>query len=126
MPTDLALKLAAEEMIFEFLEKERGEGWWGSEDMQNYYKQHEKGSDPFSWIQIHPFMNVLVQKQFPIDHAGRQETSLMMAFCPEGVDMKRHSQEHWYAQSAKNAGMEYATTAKKMILDEIKKVLAIS
>jgi creatinine amidohydrolase/Fe(II)-dependent formamide hydrolase-like protein len=123
MPTDLALKLAAREAIFEFLEKQRGEGWWGSEDMLDYYQQHEKGTDPFSWIQIHPFMDELTQKQFPIDHAGRQETSLMMAFCPEGVDMKRHSQEHWYAQSAKEANRDYANAARKMILAGIKKVL---
>jgi creatinine amidohydrolase len=30
MPTDLALKLAAREMIFTFLEKSRGEGWWAA------------------------------------------------------------------------------------------------
>lgn len=125
MPTDLALKLAARETIFEFLEKERGEGWWGSEDMQDYYKQHEKGSDPFSWIQIHPFMDEESQKQFPVDHAGKQETSLMMAFCPEGVDMKRHSKEHWYAQSARDANLDYANAAKKMILDGLKKVLSV-
>jgi creatinine amidohydrolase len=123
MPTDLALKLAARETIFDFIEKQRGEGWWGSEAMQDYYKQHAQGSDPFSWIQIHPFMDEEAQKQFPVDHAGKQETSLMMAFFPEGVDMKRHSQEHWYAQSAKDANMDYANQAKKMILDGIKKVL---
>ncbi|OHB60180.1 MAG: creatinine amidohydrolase [Planctomycetes bacterium GWF2_42_9] len=124
MPTDLALKLAARETIFEFLEKERGEGWWGKQDMQDYYKKHEKGSDPFSWIQIHPFMDELSQKQFPIDHAGIQETSLMMAFCPEGVDMKRHSKDQWYAQSAKDANMDYANAAKKMILAGMKKALS--
>jgi creatinine amidohydrolase len=123
MPTDLAFKFAARETIFEFLEKERGEGWWGSEKMQDYYKQHEKGTDPFSWIQIHPFMDEQTQKQFPIDHAGKQETSLMMAFCPEGVDMKRHSKEHWFAQGAKDANIEYANAAKKMILNSIKQIL---
>ena len=126
MPADLALKLAARETTFEFLEKERGEGWWGKEGMQDYYKQHDKGSDPFSWIQIHPFMDEESQKQFPIDHAGKQETSLMMAFCPEGVDMKRHSQEHWYAQSARDANIDYANAIKKKILDGIKKVLIVS
>ena len=29
MPTDLAFKFAARQAIFAFLEKERGEGWWG-------------------------------------------------------------------------------------------------
>ena len=37
MPTDLAFKFAARQAIFAFLEKERGEGWWGSEKMADYY-----------------------------------------------------------------------------------------
>ncbi len=124
MPTDLALKLAARETIFEFLEKQRGEGWWGKEEMQDYYAQHEKGSDPFNWIRIRPFMDEQTQKQFPVDHAGKQETSLVMAFCPEGVDMKRHSKEHWFAQSAKEAGIDYANQAKRKILDSLSEILS--
>ena len=31
MPTDLAFKFAARQATFAFLEKERGEGWWGDE-----------------------------------------------------------------------------------------------
>lgn len=123
MPTDLALRLAAREAIFEFLEKERGEGWWGSEQMQDYYHRHEQGSDPFNWIQVHPFMDEASQKLFPVDHAGRQETSLMMAFCPEGVDMKRHSSEHWFAQSAIKANRDYAEQAKNKILDGLRAAL---
>ena len=37
MPTDLAFKFAARQAIFAFLEKERGEGWWGREEMADYY-----------------------------------------------------------------------------------------
>jgi creatinine amidohydrolase/Fe(II)-dependent formamide hydrolase-like protein len=33
MPTDLAFKFAARQAIFGFLERERGEGWWGNEKM---------------------------------------------------------------------------------------------
>ncbi len=32
MPTDLAFKTGGRQAIFRFLEKERGEGWWGSRD----------------------------------------------------------------------------------------------
>ena len=126
MPTDLALKLAAKEATFEYLEAKRGPGWWGSEQMQDYYQQHAQGSDPFNWIQIHPFIDEHTQTLFPIDHAGKQETSLMMAFCPEGVDMKRHNGAHWFAHSAKEANREYADNARKRILDGIKKVLVVN
>ncbi|MCX7706146.1 MAG: creatininase family protein [bacterium] len=123
MPTDLAFKLAARETIFEHLEKERGDGWWGKEEMKNYYTIHEKGSDPFNWIKIHPFMDAETQKKFPIDHAGKQETSLMLAFCPEGVDMKRFNEKKWYSRSANEASIEYGLSAKDAILQSMKKRL---
>jgi len=123
MPTDLAFKLAARESIFEYLEKQRGEGWWGNEKMKDYYSMHEKGADPFSWIKIHPFMDEETQKNFPIDHAGQQETSLMLAFCPEGVDMKRFTEKKWYSKGAKKASLEYGLAAKEMILKKMKDVL---
>lgn len=123
MPTDLAFKLAAREAIFEYIEKERGDGWWGSESMKDYYSMHEKGSDPFSWIKIHPFMDADTQKKFPIDHASLQETSLMMAFYPEGVDMKRFSEKKWYSVGAKKATIEYGLAAREMILKSMREIL---
>ena len=56
MPTDLAFKFAGRQAIFEILEKERGEGWWGNKSMADYNAQHAAGSDPFNWIKIHPLM----------------------------------------------------------------------
>jgi hypothetical protein len=58
--------------------------------MRDYYCKHDQRSDPFNWIQVHPFMDEASQKQFPIDHACKQEMSLMMTFCPEGIDLKKH------------------------------------
>ena len=54
MPTDLAFKIGARQAIFKFLERINGEGWWGAENMSDYYAEHESGSDPFNWIKIHP------------------------------------------------------------------------
>jgi creatinine amidohydrolase len=123
MPTDLAFKLAGRQIIFEFLEQQRGEGWWGDSSMATYYDQHEAGTDPFSWIQFHPFMDAETQAKYPIDHAGEQETSLMLAFCPEGVDMQRHSAEKWYAQQATQANDDYAAAAKTAILASLRAIL---
>jgi creatinine amidohydrolase/Fe(II)-dependent formamide hydrolase-like protein len=93
MPTDLSFKLAARQETFAFLEKARGEGWWGDQSFSDYYENHAAGDNPFNWIKIQPFMSEEAQVQFPIDHAGMQETSLMMAFCPEAVDMSRYSED---------------------------------
>ncbi len=69
-------------------------------------------------------MSAEAQAQWPIDHAGEQETSLMMAFAPEGVDMKRFDDKYWYAQHAPKANMEYANKAKAFILADLKKRLS--
>jgi creatinine amidohydrolase/Fe(II)-dependent formamide hydrolase-like protein len=123
MPTDLAFKLAARQMIFEFLEKQRGEGWWGDNKMQDYYSQHAVGDNPFNWIQVHPFMDAAILAKYPIDHAGLQETSLMMAFCPEGVDMKKLSKEKWYTRQSDQATLDYGNAAKDMILKSMRNLL---
>ncbi len=123
MPTDLAFKLAARQEIFAFVEKEKGDGWWGDNSSANYYEDHATGDDPFNWISILPFMSEEAQAKFPIDHAGEQETSLMMAFCPEGVDMERFSDDKWYSKSAKKASADYGNRAKEIILRDMRKIL---
>ena len=121
MPTDLAFKLAARQEIFAFIENEKGDGWWGEDPASaNYYAEHEAGTDPFNWIKVEPFMSSAAQGQWPIDHAGEQETSLMLAFAPEGVDMNRYDGQQWYAKEAPKANMEYANKAKAFILDDLK------
>lgn len=124
MPTDLAFKLAARETIFEFIEKKQGEGWWGKEISKDYYEKHEKGTDPFNWIKIHPFMSEEIQKKYPIDHAGKQETSLMLAFCPEGVDMEKFDEKKWYSRKAKQANLNYGKKAKNEITKKLKEILS--
>jgi hypothetical protein len=44
---DLPLKLAAREMIFTFLEKSKGEGWWGKDSNRDHYAEHLQETDPF-------------------------------------------------------------------------------
>ena len=120
MPTDLSFKLAARQAIFEFLEREHGEGWWGREDSADYYeKHHGKGENPFNWIQIHPLKHPSCQG----DHAGLTETSLMMAFCPEGVDMAKE-RKLWYAKSADGANVEYGMQVKADVMRELRKTLS--
>ena len=123
MPTDLAFKLAARQTVFAFLEEQRGEGWWGDNSMANYYADHAEGSDPFSWILGHPLMTEEIVARYHFDHAGIGETSLLMSFCPEGVDMEKFSEEKWYPRSAKDATKELGDKAKAMILEHMRSVL---
>lgn len=124
MPTDLAFKLAARQEIFAYIENQRGDGWWGDNASADYYEAHATGDDPFSWIHVLPFMSAEAQAQWPIDHAGIQETSLMMAFCPEGVDMSLYNPTKWYSETAKDASLEYGNKAKAVILNDMRKAMS--
>jgi len=123
MPTDLAFKFAARQAIFEFLEKKRGEGWWGDRQMAKYYTQQAAGDDPFNWIKGHPLMTPEIIQKYPFDHAAQGETSLLMALCPEAVDMNRFSTKKWYTRSARQASPRLGATGRDLILDHLRQVL---
>ena len=123
MPTDLAFKFAARQAVFAFLEKAHGEGWWGNEKMADYYAQQSTGNDPFNWIKGHPLMTAEIIAQFPFDHAAQGETSLMMALCPEGVEMDRLSDDKWYTRSARDASPELGAKGRDLILEHMRQVL---
>jgi len=125
MPTDLAFKLGARQAIFSFLEKTRGEGWWGNREMADYYARQAGGEDPFNWIKFHPLMTRETIGQYPFDHAGEGETSLMLAMCPEAVDMKELSPARWYTESAARASVETGERGRDLILAHMRKALGI-
>ncbi len=126
MPTDLAFKFGARQAIFEFLEKDRGEGWWGNAKMADYYAQQSAGDDPFNWIKGHALMTPEIVKQYPFDHAGKGETSLMLALCPEAVDMRLLSEKTWYTRDAKEASAEVGAMGRDLILAHMRKALGAS
>jgi creatinine amidohydrolase len=123
MPTDLAFKFAARQVIVAFLEKTRGEGWWGSEKMADYYALQAAADDPFNWIKIHPLMGADTREVYPFDHAGQGETSLMMAMYPEAVDTTRISDRKWYMQSAIEASAEFGAAGRDRIIQRLRQIL---
>jgi creatinine amidohydrolase/Fe(II)-dependent formamide hydrolase-like protein len=123
MPTDLAFKLAARQAIFAFLEQSRGEGWWGRGDMAGYYAEQAVGDDPFNWIKGHPLLTAELIARYPFDHAGIGETSLMLALCPEAVDLARLDAGKWYTRSAAGASAELGERGVAMILGHLRAAL---
>ena len=61
--------------------------------------------------------------QFPFDHAAQGETSLMLALCPEGVEMGRLTDERWYTRSAREASAELGGRGRELILAHMRNVL---
>lgn len=124
MPTDLAFRLGARQAIFRFLERTRGEGWWGKGEMAGYYADHARGSDPFNWIKIHPLMSPEITAAFPFDHAGIGETSLMLALGPEAVEMARTGENRaWYTDTAPQATRELGERGVAAILDRLRAII---
>jgi creatinine amidohydrolase len=93
--------------------------------MADYYAKQASGDDPFNWIKAHPLMTADTIRRYPFDHAGKGETSLLMALCPEGVDMTRFTPEKWYVQDAKEASAGLGAQGSEMILAHMRAVLGI-
>lgn len=124
MPTDLAFKFAGRQAVFRFLERERGEGWWGKAEMRDYYAQHDAGTDPFNWIRVHPLMTAEITAAYPFDHAGIGETSLMMALAAEAVEADRIGENTaWYTESAAEASTELGEQGCALILAHLRDAL---
>ncbi len=123
MPTDLSFKFAARQVIFAWLEEQRGEGWWGDSKMADYYAQQAAGDDPFNWIKGHPLMTPEIIAQYPFDHAGIGETSLMLALCPEAVELDRLDEARWYTRTAREASAELGWKGVRLIEEHMRKVL---
>jgi creatinine amidohydrolase/Fe(II)-dependent formamide hydrolase-like protein len=125
MPTDLGFRLAARNAIFRHLEGTRGPGWWGDRAMKDYYAQNSAGADPFHWIRIHPLFPK--GTEFPFDHAGIGETSLMLALAPETVDMARAlDRDHWYTKTAPHASAALGETGVAIALEHMTKALNLT
>lgn len=126
MPTDLAFRFAGRQAIFRFLERERGEGWWGAEEMRDYYVEQAAGADPFNWVKVHPLMDSDIIAHYPFDHAGVGETSLMLALAPETVDMTRLDGERpWYVEGAEKANANLGEKGVALILARLRTVLQV-
>jgi creatinine amidohydrolase len=63
---------------------------------------------------------------YPFDHAGRGETSLLMALLPEGVDMSRISEDKWYSRSAREASPELGMRGRDRILAHLRQALGVA
>jgi creatinine amidohydrolase len=124
MPTDLAFRLAARRMIFEYLEKQNGEGWWGEEKFSSYYSEN---NNPFNYIRIHPCLPAAERyHEFPVDHAGKNETSITMAAHPDTVHMDKLDESIWYSRAGKNGSPEYGNASLDAIVAEMERVLNLN
>jgi hypothetical protein len=65
-------------------------------------------------------------RNYPFDHAGVGETSLMLALCPEAVDMGHLTADTWYTRDAAGASTELGMKGRDLILADMRNVLGRS
>ena len=126
MPEALSFDFAAKQLIFEYLEESEGRGWWGQDKYETYYDQLDTLENPFNWIKVIPLMSAQVQAETGYDHAGEFETSLMMALCPEGVDVSKLAPgQPWYTKAARDASPELGAKMVDLILRDLRTQFAM-
>lgn len=107
MPMTLCYRMAAKRATMKYLEMTLGEGWWGSESYSSYYEELEGDNNPFNWIKVIPTMSTSVQQATGYDHAGKYESSILMALYPDAVKLERLPEiKHWFTENAKEANAE--------------------
>lgn len=123
-PMTLCYRLAAARAIMSFLEKTKGQGWWGSESYANYYEELEGDNNPFEWIKVIPTMSTEVQNATGYDHAGKYETSILMSLYPDAVDLSRLGErKHWFTDAAKDASTKIGDEMVAKSLEYLKKAI---
>lgn len=124
MPMTLSYMKAAKRATMDYLEKTKGQGWWGSESYKNYYDNLDKEDNPFGWIKVIPTMSSEVQNRTGYDHAGKYECSILMSLYPEAVKKERLGDvEHWYTKSAEEANSELGDEIVRLSLEYLSKTI---
>ena len=124
MPMTLSYMKAAKRATMAYLEKTKGQGWWGSESYKDYYENLEGEENPFAWIKVIPTMSTAVQNATGYDHAGKYECSILMSLYPEAVKLERLNDiNHWFTKSAAEASTEIGDEMVKLSLEYLEKTI---
>lgn len=124
MPMTLSYMKAAKRATMAYLEKTKGQGWWGSESYSDYYEELEGGSNPFNWIKVIPTMSTAVQNATGYDHAGKYECSILMSLYPDAVKLDRLGDiPHWFTKSAAEANKELGDKMVELSLEYLEKTV---
>ncbi len=124
MPMTLSYMKAGKRATMRYLEKTLGQGWWGSESFADYYANLGGGDDPFSWIKVIPAMSPAAQRATGYDHAGKYETSLLMALYPAAVKLDRVGDvKHWFTANSVEASPELGRKMLELTLADLDRAI---
>ena len=120
MPMTLACMKAGKKVTMEYLEKTRGNAWWGDNKNADYYKDMDSADNPFNWIKVLPCMSAKAQSASGYDHAGKWECSLLSALQPGAVRLGSLDQsDEWFIRSAKDATPEIGEKMLALSIEDL-------
>ena len=112
-PLALAFKKAAAELAFEgILEQGYPRGWWGDETLKN------KAGSVWNEIEVQPMILPAASPPAGGDHAGYNETSFLLATCPDLVEQDKLDEDapwYCYQDEEKNSWTANATHGQIMV-----------
>lgn len=125
MPMTLACMKAGKKITMEYLEDVQGRGWWGSNKMAGYYESlDDPKANPFNWITTVPVISPAAQHATGYDHAGKFESSILMALYPDAVKLEKIPEsDAWFIQSAKEANTELGLKMVDLSVKDLEKVI---
>ena len=121
LPMTLACMKAGRKVIFEYMEKTKGLGWWGKKENETFYETLKEGENPWYWITVLPCMSKEAQRATGYDHAGKYETSMLMALYPEAIKLELLPLgDEWFIQSAKEASKELGEKMVELSMKDLR------
>ena len=123
-PMELACMKAARKLVFEYLEDTRGTGWWGNNDTKEFYDTLDSTDNPWNWFKTLHGHAPKVNAEFPGDHAGKSECSILKYLCPEAVKEERiPDAKEWFTESAKDMSIEFGEKIVSLSVEELIEII---
>ncbi len=122
----LSVLKAAKAVTFEFLQERDGEGWWGKGENADFYESMNSIDHPWNWIRTFTPLEGLDRSSLDVsgDHAGKWETSTLMALNPDLVKLERvFDTNEWFCQAGAEATKEIGEKKIAVVLENMKRII---
>ncbi len=126
LPMQLSVLKAAKAVTFEFLQERDGEGWWGKGENADFYESMNSIDHPWNWIRTFTPLEGLDRSSLDVsgDHAGKWETSTLMALNPDLVKLERvFDTNEWFCQAGAEATKEIGEKKIAVVLENMKRII---
>ncbi len=120
LPMALACMKAAKKLTFKYLEETEGVGWWGDNKYAGFYEELSSEDSPWNWIRVINGACYPEAYEYPSDHAGVYECSMLEKLFPGSIRLDRLPEtDDWFAQTAKDTSVELGAELVDKVVNSI-------